>query len=429
VNANLLSSISASTTNIKNTAIVSADQLDPDTSDNSVTIATNVIESADLQLTKQCKPDETAPTGTTATCTIFVDNLGSSDARDVVVTDTNLSNGSFVISSATFNPPPNSPCVIAGGVVTCNLGVEPAGGKTTITVQVTSNDPVDVNDTATVKSATPDPNTANNTATGKVRFVGTADLSLAKSGSPDPVIAGQNLTYTLTATNQGPSSAPNVVVTDVLPKEVSLVSAAPAQGSCGGTTVPGDPAQPLTCNLGALASGASAQITVVVNVHQDVPSGTILVNNATVSSDYADPNNGDNNATATVTVNTSADLEIVKTADNDVYKPSSLITYTVNVTNNGSSDARQVVVTDYLPDLKQAIYQSDNGGCAKDATTPTRLTCDMGYIPAGEFRRFQVYVLVHGSRGQVSNTATVASSDSDPVPGNNSSTIAVVVGK
>jgi uncharacterized repeat protein (TIGR01451 family) len=417
------------TTTITNTAVVSSDQADLDKTNNTVFLTTIVEESADLQLTKQCKPDGATPTGSTATCTIFVDNLGLSDARNVVVTDAHLSNGSFTIVSATFDHPPEGACGIWNGMVTCNLNTEPAGGRTTITVQITSNDQVDVNDTATIKSDTFDPNTANNIATGKVSFTGTADLSLTKSDSPDPVIAGQNLTYTLTAANSGPSAAPNVVVKDILPAEMSLVSATPSQGSCSGTTVPGDPLQPLTCNLGALANTAAATITVVVKVDQDVPNGNILVNNANVSSDYADANNGDNNATATTTVNTAADLAIVKTADKAVYKPSSLVTYTVKVTNNGSSDARQVVVTDNLPNLRQAIYQSDTGGCVKNATTPTKLTCDMGYIPAGEFRSFQVYVLVRGSRGQVSNNVTVQSSDTDPAPGNNSSTRTVTIGK
>ena len=145
-------------------------------------------------MTKQCKPDVPAAIGSTATCTIFVDNLGSSDAKDVILTDTLLSNGAFTILSAT--PLPDVSCAIAGGVVSCNLGTEPAGGKSTITVQFTTNEQVDVNDTATVRSSTFDPVTANNTATGKVSFSGgNADLSLVKTASPNPVVAGQNLDY------------------------------------------------------------------------------------------------------------------------------------------------------------------------------------------------------------------------------------------
>jgi uncharacterized repeat protein (TIGR01451 family) len=98
---------------------------------------------------------------------------------------------------------------------------------------------------------------------------------------PEPI------TYNLQITNNGPSSAPNVVINDALSGQVSFVSATPSQGSCQAGVVPGDPTKPLTCNFGTVANGASPTLSVVVKVNPDVPSGTILVNNADVSSDNA----------------------------------------------------------------------------------------------------------------------------------------------
>lgn len=413
-------------TTITNTASVSADQGELDPANNTVSLTTLVNELADLRLTKDCKPDAPLQAGGTAACTILVDNLGPSDARNVVVTDTHLSNGSFTITSATFTPPPASACGIAGGVVTCNLGTEPAGGRTTITVMLTSTGQVDVDDSATVTSTTPDPNTANNTAHDAVRFLGAADLSLTKTDAPDPVVAGTNLTYTLNVTNAGPSTAPNAVVTDILPAQVSVVSATPSQGSCSGTTVPGDPLQPLTCNLGGLASGGGATVTVVVKVHSSVPEGAILINNATVSSDYSDPNTGNNNVTAPTTVQARADLAITKTSDASSYKPSSQITYTVTVVNNGPSDALTVVVTDTLPSasIRQAVYLSDTGGCTKSGDV---LTCNLGDMPVGTSKSFNIDITVKGARGQVDNTASVNSATVDPAGGNNTVTYSVTV--
>jgi uncharacterized repeat protein (TIGR01451 family) len=421
-------------TTITNTATVSADQADRNPSNNTVSLTTIVDESADLRITKVCKPDTgPAPTGGTASCTTIVDNLGPSDARNVVVTDTHASSGSFTIVAASFvstSPAASGNCGIAAGVVTCNLGRENAGGRTTITVDITSNSQVDVNDIATVTSATPDPNMANNQATGSVSFRGSADLGLLKTDAPDPVTAGQILTYTMTVSNTGPSSAPNVVVRDVLPKEVTLVSATPSQGACAGTTVPGDPAQPLTCTLDTIASGAGATITVVVRVDSATANGAILVNNASVASDYADPNNANNVSTALTTVQTRADVAVVKSSDADTYKPSSRITYRLDVTNNGPSVARAVVVTDNLPDVHQALYQSDTAGCLRNsATDPTELRCELGDLKVGESRTFFVVLLVRGNKGLVSNTASVASVTTDPNAGNNSSTRNVIVGK
>ena len=405
---------------ITNTASVSADQADPDPSNNQASVPTIVNALADLRLTKQCKPDSPIAAGGTATCTILVDNLGPSAAQNVVVTDTLLSNGSFTITSVTTTA---GSCIIASNVVTCSLGVVAAGGRATITVTVTSSNQVDVNDTATVTSSTPDPNTANNSAEGVVHFVGSADLSITKLSTPNPVVAGTNVTYTIRVMNNGPSAALNVVVTDTLPGQVSDVTFTPSVGSCIGG-IPGNPALPLTCNLGSLANGAGASITVVAKVNAGTPDGTILVNNAVVGSDTADANNGNNNATALTTVNARADLSIAKTSDAATYKPSSLITYTVTVTNLGPSAALAVVVTDNLPDFKQAIYNSDTGGCTKSGNT---LTCSMGTLAVGERKSFNINETVKGARGAVSNTATVNSSTVDPTPGNNTSTRTVIV--
>jgi uncharacterized repeat protein (TIGR01451 family) len=158
---------------------------------------------------------------------------------------------------------------------------------------------------------------------------------------------------------------------------------------------------------------------VVVRVNPEVLPGTVLVNNASVASDADDPNNGNNIVSAPTTVQTSADVSVVKTSDAAVYKPSSLVTYQVTVANNGPSTARDVVVTDNLPEAKQAIYQSDTGGCA--FSSPNLLTCNMGDLAVGQSRTFFVYVVIKGNPGSVSNTATASSTTSDPAPANNTS--------
>lgn len=416
--------VSGGASTIVNTATVSSDQGEANPADNTATLTTQVIDSADLRVSKQCKPDGPAPSGSNATCTLFVDNLGPSDARLVTITDTHLSNGAFSITSASYAPP-GTPCAIAGGVVTCSLAQLAAGAAVTVTVNFTATGNVDVNDTASVSSATADPDASNNTATGRVSFVASADLAVTKTDSPDPVVAGTNLTYTMTVTNNGPSAAANVVLTDVLPARVQMLSATPSVGTCGGTTVPGDPLQPLTCNLGALANGGSATVVVAVKVNADVPQGYTLVNNATVAGAYPDPNNANNKATATTTVNARADLVTLKTSDKAAYKPSSLVTYTIQVTNAGPSKALAVQVVDKLPVEKQALYQSDSAGCTKSGL---ELTCQLGDMDVGATRSFIVNVVIKGSRGDVSNTATATSSTIDPNAGNNASTRVVRIG-
>ncbi len=121
---------------------------------------------------------------------------------------------------------------------------------------------------------------------------GNADVGIAMTDSPDPATVGNNLTYTITVSNAGPSAAAAVTVTDVLPGGVTFVSAAPSQGSCSGTTT-------VTCSLGTINNSATATVTLVVR-----PTATgALSNTATVASTTADTVLGNNSSTATTTVN------------------------------------------------------------------------------------------------------------------------------
>jgi uncharacterized repeat protein (TIGR01451 family) len=127
-----------------------------------------------------------------------------------------------------------------------------------------------------------------------------ADLSITKSGDPNPVLSGNRLIYTLTVTNHGPTSATGVIVTDPLPDSVHFNSVTASQGTCtrSTTTNPLPKGGTLTCNLGNLANGTSATIKSVVTA---TTPGT-LINTARVSGNETDPNPGDNSATATTIV-------------------------------------------------------------------------------------------------------------------------------
>jgi uncharacterized repeat protein (TIGR01451 family) len=119
-----------------------------------------------------------------------------------------------------------------------------------------------------------------------------ADVAITKTDSPDPIKVGNNLTYTITVTNEGPHQATDVVLTDVLPGGVSLVPGGLGwtQGSCSGDAT-------ITCSLGDLASGSSANVVVVV---QPTSAG-ILSNSASVSASSPDPGFANNSATTLTT--------------------------------------------------------------------------------------------------------------------------------
>ena len=119
-----------------------------------------------------------------------------------------------------------------------------------------------------------------------------ADLSITQSDSPDPVSAGTNLTYSFTITNNGSSTATGVQVVDTIPNNVTLVSAIASQGQCAGQPT-------VVCQLGTLANGKTATVTLVVRLPLSASVGGIS-NTATVSGIEADPHTT-NNTTAGVT--------------------------------------------------------------------------------------------------------------------------------
>jgi uncharacterized repeat protein (TIGR01451 family) len=406
---------------ITNNAEVSSQKvIDPNPSNNSASASTIVEDNADLRLSKDCKPDTPMPAGATATCTITVDNLGPSDARNVVVTDAHISNGSFTILGA--NATPGGPCTVVAGTVTCNLGTEPAGGRTTIVVTETATEAQDINDCASFTSATPDPDHTNDQACDGVSVFAVADLSLTKTDSPDPLIGGTNITYTLTAHNAGPSTAPSVIIRDPLPGSVTVVSVDGGPGSTCVSGTPGDPAHPTQCAYTTVAPGDTKTMTLVVSVNPG--DHQVVTNEASVASSVVDPDLSNNQASTTTAIRI-ADLGIVKTSDAATYKASSQITYSITVVNNGPGNAENVVVTDPLPLGSNDRVAVLDSSCTLAGTTAT---CSLGTMAPLASRTLTIAIVPKGKNGYITNTATVASTTFDPVASNNTSTRVVLSG-
>ncbi|MEW6159493.1 MAG: Calx-beta domain-containing protein, partial [Verrucomicrobiota bacterium] len=116
----------------------------------------------------------------------------------------------------------------------------------------------------------------------------TNDLALYITASPDPVAMNNNLTYTITVRNSGTNSSTGVIVTNVLPANVSYVNATSSQGTC--TYANGK----VTCNVGTLSSGNSATVSVIVT---PTVAGVLIVNTATTGRIEAEANIANNSAT------------------------------------------------------------------------------------------------------------------------------------
>lgn len=239
---------------------------------------------------------------------------------------------------------------------------------------------------------------------------GSADLSLAKGDSPDPVTAGNNVTYTLTVTNNGPDTATGITLTDTLPSGVSFVSAVPGSPTCTNA------GQTVTCNLGSLANGAFTSVSIVATVAAGATGS--LSNTASVASAATDPNGANNSASESTAVNTSADLSVAKTDSADPAVAGGSLTYTVTVTNNGPSTATGVSLTDTLP--AGVTFVSSTPGSPTCTESGGTVTCNLGTLAPGSTSVSIDVSIAPSTTGTITNTATATATTPDPTPGNDS---------
>jgi len=398
---------------IINVATVSSAVPDPDSVNNTASESTTINPSAGLSVTKIDVADPVT-IGDDILYSIVVSNAGLSTATSVVLTDTLPAGATFVSATPTQGSCPAP----AGGVLTCNLGDLPAASTATVGVVITPVATGTHTNSVSVASPTPDPNPGDNAAVETTEVETAADLRVSKSDSPDPVLVGSTLTYTITVDNLGPSTATNVVVTDELPATVTFDSATPSQGSCNppaGST--------LTCDLGSILDGGGATVSVDVT-----PTAVgIILNTASAVSDDPDPTPGNNSAeTTTVSPAATTDLVVTKIDDVDPVGVGEQVAYTINVANVSAVDATGVDLEDTLPPFMTFVSAVPaQGSCSESGGV---VSCLLGTIPAAPGPGNSVDVVVtlvsvHGGEGlTVTNTVEVGADQDDATIADNAAT-------
>jgi len=369
---------------------------------------------ADLAITKTSEPMKLYP-GEQKLYHIEVTNNGPTGAAEVMVTDTLPVSVTYEID--------NGNCDLVGqnpDVLECYLGnMMPGETKAFDVWALVSRDapPGEITNEAHVvmggEMGGYDPNEENNWAyaTNLVLVPTVADLSLQKSWGEAPpdwfqggpygpedcylydegmnlygIRAGCPLTFSLTISNTGPLLAENVVVEDAMPAGVTVEGVGPSQGSCT-TGIPGDPAAPLTCNLGNIPRDEGATIEVFVRTDADLPWGEHLENDAVVSSDIPDPDNGNNRAHVLIFVEPFSYLYLDKEGPTEIMAGEQ-IEYWINLRNEGPSTAQDVHLEDELPggvSLLGAEVMIGDGSCAPDSTL-----CSLGDMEPWDNRAVRV---------------------------------------
>jgi large repetitive protein len=383
---------------------------------------------ADVSITKSVD-SSIVPSGGTVTYTLNVQNTGPSSAQNVTVSDP-VDPASFSDVSA---QPSQGSC---DTTVSCSLGSLPANGSATITVTATviARDTTLTN-TASVSSSTPDPNAANNSASATITVPASADLAITKTGTANPD-QGSADSYTLTITNNGPDSAHGVVVNDTVPSQFTATSASGPGFTC---TVPTGAGGTVVCTDPLLTT---AQSPVQITINGTVAGGTAgqtMADAATVTSDSADPDLTNNTASLSQLIGPAAYLVMSKSAllsvggapVNNPLAVGNTFVYALGVTNNGPSDAANVMVTDPLPAGITPTPGTLPAGCtfAPSGSSGT-VTCALGTVTAGTTATINLNVTIGVAANNTAptNTATLSTTTVDPDTTDTSASATIGVG-
>jgi uncharacterized protein len=264
---------------------------------------------------------------------INITNTGQLDSKDIVLTDTLPNNTAFVSDEQILGPTATctTPVVGTTGTITCSIPSLAPHDSASFSIIVTApatEGVITVNNIATVTSSNAP--SANDSASTIVNPSFTPS-TVFKLGSPNPVIAGDSVTYIITINNNTASPIAGTL-TDSTPANTTFVSleqifgvpfscSAPAVGSTGS----------VTCT-GTLPSGDSASFALIVKVSNDIADDTIITNVTSFN---------DQSATDTIQAKTSA-LILSESAPSQAFADSSL-TYTLQVTNDGPTDAQTAI--------------------------------------------------------------------------------------
>jgi 6-phosphogluconolactonase (cycloisomerase 2 family) len=219
------------------------------------------------------------------------------------------------------------------------------------------------------------------------RMASNADLSVAISASSPNVVAGQNVTYTISVTNNGADPAA-ATVTNSLPSGFTLVScAATGNGACIGTSA--------AANFYLLQSGETQTVTLVAQAGKAIPDGTVTTDTASISNSSAvDANAANNSASATVTVAQPATAGLAVTAASVTYGSASTTLSAVLTTSGGPLAGKTVSFT---------LNGSPAGSAVTDATGLASVSASIAGLGAGS------YPVTASFAGDVNNTAASGS--------------------
>ncbi|MGQ9741340.1 hypothetical protein [Chloroflexus sp.] len=401
---------------------------------------TTVINQPLLQLSKTDGVTVAAP-GQTLTYTLTFTNTGVGAAHNITLSDSLP--GGVTYQSCSVGSLVGT-CNESGGVVTFTLtdtlaAGASAGVSVTVQVDTTVTGPTTLTNTATLDYTDSAGNARPSvSASDTTQVPAQPDIVLSKTDGVTVAAPGQTLTYTLTFTNTGVGAAHNITLSDSLPGGVTYQSC--SVGSLVGTCNESGGVVTFTLT-DTLAAGASAGVSVTVQVDTTVTGPTTLTNTATL--DYTDsagnarPSVSASDSTfvpgpTTVDLTKLASLVVDSNSDN-LAGPGDIIEYTLVLTNTGSEIALRLNVSD-TPDSHTTLIGGSVGATPSTSVivrgnapgdTAVEVTLDELAVNAVLTITFRVRVNdpLPYSVTEISNQATATGANISSTPSDDPTTI------
>ncbi|MDG1398039.1 MAG: hypothetical protein P8P88_06595, partial [Polaribacter sp.] len=379
---------------LTNTISNSQDQLDanitPDDNNETITVA-----SLDLVTVKTVN-NSTPSEGNTIEYTITVSNNGPNDATGVSLTD-NLPSGITYVSD-------NSGGNYNNGSGVWNIGNIVNGASESLVIQANVNVGTAGSTITNISSSAiadqTDLSSVGDQLEAQIFVDNSTDIVLSKVvNNPNPN-EGDEITYTISVTNNGTITATNLVITDILPSGLSYVSGLPSTGLWISPS----------WNINSLPPGDTESLVIVASVNIGT-GGQTLTNTISNTQDQLDTNATLDDSDETIII-TSSDLITKKSIDNAAPSAGDTIIYSIEVVNKGLSDATSISLIDNLP--FGVTYVSDD---SSGDYIPSSGVWTVGDLLNQDSKTLNITAIVDASSAgkTIINTTTSAVADqSDP---------------
>ena len=391
---------------------LTADQPDPNASNDSDSVQIDVDPDADLSVTKVVDDAVPIEQGQVVYTITVANPGGGAQATTVALTD-------LLPAGVTYVSEVASQGSYVSGTGLWTIGTIDAGNNATLditaSVDLGTGGAAIVNTASALTADQPDPNAPNDSDTAQIDVSDLADISVTKSVDTGIPFELDNVVYTITVSNPiGGAQATNLTVTDLLPTGVAYVSDVPSQGSyVSGTGV---------WTIGTLASGSMVTLAVTANVDVSTVGMTIVNSVAGLSLDQTDPNATNDTDMASFLVVDDVDLSVTKIVDDATPAELGTVIYTVTVANtSGTVAASSVSLTDLLPSGVTYVSDTPSQGSYVSGTG----VWTVGSIAASSNATLDITASVDVATGgsMIVNTANGLSADQpDPNGANDSDT-------